>query len=154
MKNLSKREQSKLVCCAECENFSLKGKKIEIKNEKEVLADMLNGIKVAGRMWLEKTTEGNVVPVFQRYNRKKRRKEKVIIQLEHGWLKESPNLIKFYNAVNKNLDLATIDHVMKRELKTAMRALLGDKLVELLKDDDDEEIKTTGKLFLEGEGIE
>ena len=115
---------------------------------------MLNGIKVAGRMWLEKTTEGNVVPVFQRYNRKKRRKEKVIIQLEHGWLKESPNLIKFYNAVNKNLDLATIDHVMKRELKTAMRALLGDKLVELLKDDDDEEFKTTGKLFLEGEGIE
>ena len=130
-------------------------KKIEIRNEKEVFADMLNGIKVAGRMWLEKTMDGNVVPVFQRYNRKKRRKEKVICQLEHGWMKESPKLIKFYNAVNKNLDLATIDHVMKRELKTAMRALLGDKLVELLKEDDEEEeIKTTGKLFLEGEGIE
>ena len=129
-------------------------KNIKIIDEKNVFSDLLNGLKVAGRMWLEKTNDGGLVIVFQRYNRKKGRKEKIICQLEHGWLKESPKLIKFYNAVNKNLDYATIDHVMKRELRTALRALLGDQLVELLREDEEEEYKTIGKRFLESEGIE
>lgn len=33
----------------------------------------------------------------------------------------------------------TIDHVMKSELKAAMRALLGDKLMELLLEEEKEE---------------
>ena len=129
-------------------------KKFEIKNEKEVFETMLMGVKVPGRLWLEKTKDGSLVIVFQRYNRKARPKEKIICQLEHGWLKESPKLIKFYNAVNKKLDLATIDNVMKRELRNAMRALLGDQLVEFLMKEEEEEYKTIGKRFLESEGIE
>ena len=74
------------------------------------------------------------------YNRKpKGSQDKVICLLENGWLKESPKRIKFYNSVKKGLDLMTIDHVMKRELKTAMKALLGDKLMELMLEEDDVE---------------
>ena len=88
---------------------------------------------------------------FSPYNRKpKGSQDKVICLLENGWLKESPKRIKFYNSVKKGLDLMTIDHVMKRELKTAMRALLGDK-PEPKKEQ--QEVKTTGQLFLESEGI-
>ena len=77
---------------------------------------------------------------FSPYNRKPRgSQDKTIIELETGWLKESSKRIKFFSSVKKELDLITIDHVMKRELKTAMRALLGDKLMELMLEDDDVE---------------
>lgn len=77
---------------------------------------------------------------FSPYNRKpKGSQDKVICLLENGWLKESPKRIKFYNSVKKGLDLMTIEHVMKRDLKTAMRALLGDKLMELMLEEEDDE---------------
>ena len=80
------------------------------------------------------------VVTFKAFNRKPRgSQDKVICQLENGWLKESPRRIKFYNSVKKELDLLTIDHVMKRELKTAMRALLGDQLIELMLEEDGEQ---------------
>ena len=73
------------------------------------------------------------------YNRKpKGSLDKTIVELETGWLKESPKRIKFFSSVKKELDLMTIDHVMKRELKTAMRALLGDKLMEMLLEEEKE----------------
>jgi hypothetical protein len=76
---------------------------------------------------------------FSPYNRKpKGSLDKTIVELETGWLKESPKRIKFFSSVKKELDLMTIDHVMKRELKTAMRALLGDKLMEMLLEEEKE----------------
>ena len=120
--------------------------------EEEALARLINGERIEGSLHRDEWTG---VITFTAWKRKgpKKYKDKVIIQLENGWLKESPKRIKFFNSVNKNLDVVAIDHAMKRELKTAMRALLGDKLVELMKEDD-EVIKTTGQLFLESEGIE
>ena len=120
--------------------------------EEEALARLINGERIEGSLHRDEWTG---VITFTAWKRKgpKKYKDKIIIQLENGWLKESPKRIKFFNSVNKKLDVVAIDHAMKRELKTAMRALLGDKLVELMKEDDDV-IKTTGQLFLESEGIE
>ena len=120
--------------------------------EEEALARLINGERIEGSLHRDEWTG---VITFTAWKRKgpKKYKDKIIIQLENGWLKESPKRIKFFNSVNKKLDVVAIDHAMKRELKTAMRALLGEQLVELMKEDE-EIIKTTGQLFLESEGIE
>ena len=120
--------------------------------EEEALARLINGERIEGSLHRDEWTGVITFTAWKRTGPKKY-KDKIIIQLENGWLKESPKRIKFFNSVNKKLDVVAIDHAMKRELKTAMRALLGDKLVELMKEDDDV-IKTTGQLFLESEGIE
>jgi hypothetical protein len=100
----------------------------------EVLARLVEGKCIEGSLRRDQWTG---VLTFRAFNRKPRgSQDKVICQLENGWLKESPKRIKFFNSVNKNLDLLMIDHVMKRELKTAMRALLGDKLTELLMEEE------------------
>ena len=108
--------------------------KIQVEVSQEVLAAVMDGKCVKGRLRLQLSSMGTHQEVgFNPYNCKpKGSQDKVICQLENGWLKESPRRIKFYNSVKKDLDLLTIDHVMTRELKTAMTALLGDKLMELI----------------------
>lgn len=122
----------------------------------EVLERLVNGKYVEGSLHRDEWTGAITFKAYNRQPKGKKTPDKIICQLESGWLKESPKRIKFFNSVNKDLDYATIDHVMKRELRTALRALLGEQLVELLKEDGDveEDIKTTGQLFLESEGIE
>jgi len=110
-------------------------RKVEVPEE--VLARLLTGKCIEGSLRRDQWTG---VVTFKAFNRKPRgSQDKVICQLENGWLKESPRRIKFYNSVKKELDLLTIDHVMKRELKTAMRALLGDQLIELMLEEDGEQ---------------
>ena len=115
--------------------------KIEVEVSQEVLAAVLDGKCVEGRLRKQLSSMGTHSEIgFSPYNRKPRgSQDKTIIELETGWLKESSKRIKFFSSVKKELDLITIDHVMKRELKTAMRALLGDKLMELMLEDDDVE---------------
>ena len=62
--------------------------------------------------------------IFRAYQRQPRdRHERVVCQLENGWLKESPQRYKFYNSVRKDLGRRLVDVVMHRELNTAMQAL-------------------------------
>jgi len=139
--------------------------KIEVEVSQEVLAAVMDGKCVEGRLRLSesKMEQAPILPSvsklerssglrlqlsslgthqvigFAPYNRKpKGSLDKTIVELETGWLKESPKRIKFFSSVKKELDLMTIDHVMKRELKTAMRALLGDKLMEMLLEEEKE----------------
>ena len=61
---------------------------------------------------------------FKAYNRQPRdRHERVICQLENGWLKESPQRYKFYTSAKKTLGRRLVDVVMHRELKQAMSVL-------------------------------
>lgn len=62
---------------------------------------------------------------FNMWKKRKRRSfdDNTICQLEHGWIKESPQRIKFFNSVKKNLGRHTISTTFHRELKTAMTAL-------------------------------
>ncbi len=132
-----------VVKMAKFRHPSLKNRKImkiEVEVSQEVLAAVMDGKCVEGRLRLQLSSMGTHQEIgFSPYNRKpKGSLDKTIVELETGWLKESPKRIKFFSSVKKELDLMTIDHVMKRELKTAMRALLGDKLMEILLEEEKE----------------
>ncbi len=85
----------------------------------------MDGKCVEGRLRKQLSSLGTHQEIgFAPYNRKPRgSQDKVICQLENGWLKESPRRIKFYNSVKKEMGRRMVDVVMHRELKTAMEAL-------------------------------
>ena len=96
-------------------------KYIFILNAIIVMAKLLEGKRVEGVLYIDQDT-GKLT--FKAYNRQPRdRHERVVCQLENGWLKESPLCYKFYNSVKKSLGRRLVDVVMHRELNTAMQAL-------------------------------
>ncbi len=99
--------------------------KLEVEVSQEVLAAIMDGKCVEGRMRLQPSSKKNLCAIgFATYNRKPRgSQDKVICVLENGWLKESPRRIKFYNSVKKELGRRMVDVVMHRDLKSAMEVL-------------------------------
>jgi len=99
--------------------------KLEVEVSQEVLDAIMDGKCVEGRMRLQPSSKKILCKIgFATYNRKpKGSQDKVICQLEHGWLKESPRRIKLFNSVNKELGRRMIDVVMHRELKSAMEVM-------------------------------
>ena len=96
-------------------------KYIFISNAICVMAKLLKEKRVEGVLYLDQDT-GKLT--FKAYNRQPRdRHERVVCQLENGWLKESPQRYKFYNSVRKDLGRRLVDVVMRRELNAAMQAL-------------------------------
>ena len=96
-------------------------KYIFILNAIIVMAKLLEGKRVEGVLYIDQDT-GKLT--FKAYNRQPRdRHERVVCQLENGWLKESPQRYKFYNSVKKDLGRRLVDVVMHRELNKAMQAL-------------------------------
>ena len=121
MKNSIKKEQSQTgLNSAERENFRTSCKKY-IEIPMEVMERLVEGKCVEGSLRRDKWT-GKVT--FRAYQRQPRnRHERVVCQLENGWLKESPQRYKFYNSVRKDLGRRMVDVVMHRELNTAMEHL-------------------------------
>ena len=96
-------------------------KYIWILNALELMTKLIAGKRVEGVLYMDEET-GRLT--FKAYNRQPRdRHERVVCQLENGWLKESPQRYKFYNSVRKDLGRRVVDVVMHRELKTAMQTL-------------------------------
>ena len=96
-------------------------KYIWILNALELMTKLIVGKRVEGVLYMDEET-GRLT--FKAYNRQPRdRHERVVCQLENGWLKESPQRYKFYNSVRKDLGRRVVDVVMHRELKTAMQTL-------------------------------
>jgi hypothetical protein len=92
-----------------------------IEIPEEILVALAEGKYVEGSLHRDKDT---CRIVFNVYNRKPRdRHERVVCQLENGWLRESPKRYKFYNSVRKDLGRRLVNVVMHRELNTAMQAL-------------------------------
>ena len=87
----------------------------------EVMERLVEGKCVEGSLRRDEWT-GKVT--FRAYQRQPRdRHERVICQLENGWLKESPQRYKFYTSAKKTLGRRLVDVVMHRELKQAMSVL-------------------------------
>ena len=87
----------------------------------EVIERLVEGKCVEGSLRRDEWT-GKVT--FRAYQRQPRQcHERVVCQLENGWLKESPQRYKFYNSVRKDLGRRLVDVVMHRELNAAMQAL-------------------------------
>ena len=97
----------------------------------EVIENLDNDKCVEGSLRKDKKT-GKIV--FRAYQRQPRdRHERVVCQLENGWLKESPLRYKFYNSVRKDLGRRIVNVVMHRELNTAMQALEKEEILGKLK---------------------
>ena len=108
-------------------------KKIEIKNEKEVLKALKRGV-VEGRLALVKTADGHNLIEFVAYNRKPQtyREDKLICLLENGWMKESTQRIKVHESVDKRLGMARIVSILDRDMRDAKNALINREQEECL----------------------
>ena len=103
-------------------------KYIFVMSALEVLAKLAMGKRVQGVLYIDENT-GKLT--FKAYNRQcGKRRERVVCQLENGWLKESPQRYKFFNSVRKDLGRRLVDVVMHRELKSAMGALEFEEIMD------------------------
>ena len=107
-------------------------KKIEIINESEVLKSLNKGVVVSGRLVRKQLPNGMKVTEFIPYNRRKRirRADKLICELEHGWVKESAERVKVYDSLPKRLGTARITSILEREMSHAKNALMDRELFE------------------------
>ncbi len=87
----------------------------------EILERLDEGKCVEGSLRRDECTGKVTFRAYQRHRHQ--RPDRVVCQLENGWLKESAQRYKFYNSVKKDLGRRVVDVVMHRELKTAMQAL-------------------------------
>ena len=94
----------------------------------EVLTRLVKDKCIKGSLRRDEWT-GKVT--FKAYQSQPRdRHERVVCQLENGWLKESPRRIKFYNSVRKELGRRMVDVVMHRGMDTAMQALEVEEILD------------------------
>jgi len=88
-------------------------KKIEINED--VIKAVKNGKYVEGSVRIDAET-GQLT--FRAFNRKKTKhqKDKLICELETGWLKESAQRVKFFSSVKKSVGTKIIHSAMERDL--------------------------------------
>lgn len=92
----------------------------------ETLKSLRTGKYVEGSLHLQKTNNGQGEEiVFNRYNRKKKSKsrDKTLAELEHGWLKESSQRVKFFSSVKKSLDIAQIKNALQHDMNFVQEKL-------------------------------
>ena len=104
-------------------------KYIFVLNAIELLAQLMNGKRVKGVLYLDQNT-GKLT--FKAYNRQPRKRmvDRLIQALEHGWVKESPERIKVFVSLPKVIGLRRIKTVLDRENKEAQSAIEDWDLVE------------------------
>lgn len=92
----------------------------------EVLKRLDDGKYVEGSFHKDQET-GKIV--FRAYVRTSREaKDRLVCQLEHGWLRESPQRYKFFNSVKKDMELRLVSLAMHRDLKEAMECVEIEKM--------------------------
>lgn len=100
-------------------------KNIEI--DEQVLKSIMEGKFVQGSLHYN----GQVKRIeFTAYKRKRRSKDKLIAMMEHGWLKESPERIKYYISLKKSIGTARMIAAMEREQRTASSHLMDREIVD------------------------
>ena len=104
-------------------------KYVIITNAIEALTKLKADKRLEGVLFLDKTN-GSIK--FKAYNRKPRvrLKDRIIRYLEHGWVKESPDRIKVYESLPKNIGTARMMSVLEREAKEVKNALMEWEIIE------------------------
>ena len=104
-----------------------------IEVPEEILVGLAEGKFVEGSLHRDKNT-GRIV--FNAYNRLSRQpgyvrpKDKLLVSLEHGWLKESAKCIKFYCALKKSIGIPRIISALEREERAAVGHLVDREIVD------------------------
>ena len=94
----------------------------------EVLERLVEGKCVEGSLRRDQWT-GKMV--FRAYCRQRRmNNERLVCALENGWLKESPQRIKFFSSVKKDVGRRLVEVAMHRELKQAMSVLEVEEILD------------------------
>ena len=102
---------------------------IFVINAIELLQLLTSGKYVQGVLYIDKETG---LLTFKAYNRKPRNQEsdRLVHQLETGWVKESSEKYKLFVSVYKKLGMARILSIIDRETKEAKTALFDKELIE------------------------
>ena len=100
-----------------------------IEFSEEILTSLAEGRYVQGALYRDEIT-GKIT--FKAYNRKPRvrLKDRIIRYLEHGWVKESPDRIKVYESLPKNIGTARMMSVLEREAKEVKNALMEREIID------------------------
>ena len=98
-------------------------KYIDIKDASELLDSIVAGKRVEGALFKDKST-GQLT--FKAYKRKapRRRADRLLRYLEHGWVKESTERIKVYESIPKVLGAPRVLTTLERETKEASMAII------------------------------
>ena len=106
-------------------------KYVIITNAIEALTKLKAEKRLEGVLFIDKTN-GSIK--FKAYNRKPRvrLKDRIIRYLEHGWVKESPDRIKVYESIPKDIGTARVMNVLEREAKEVKNALIEYELIEFV----------------------
>ena len=104
-------------------------KYVIITNAIEALTKLKAEKRLEGVLFIDKTN-GSIK--FKAYNRKPRvrLKDRIIRYLEHGWVKESPDRIKVYESLPKNIGTARMMSVLERETKEVKSALMEREIID------------------------
>lgn len=100
-----------------------------IEIPEEILVGLSEGRFVEGSLHRDKHT-GRIVFNAYRRNPRKRKHDKILAMLEHGWLKESPKCIKYYCALKKSIGTARIIAALERENRAACGHLVDREIVD------------------------
>jgi hypothetical protein len=95
----------------------------------KLLAMLADGKRVEGVLYMDEYGK----PTFKPYYRKTPKchhKDKLVHQLENGWVKESTEKYKVFVSVYKKLGLVRIMDIIDREAKEAKGALFDKELIE------------------------
>ena len=101
--------------------------KIFVEFSAEAIASLETGKRVEGAIRRDEKT-GKLV--FKHYIRQTppRKHDTLIKELEHGWLKESPQRVKFFSSVKKALGTTKVVSVLEHETNAAINAYIDHEL--------------------------
>ena len=94
----------------------------------ETLRRLKEGKYVEGSLHVDKDTDKIVFNSWKPRDRK-RNSDRILIRLEHGWLKESAERYKFYSSVDKAIGVVQVGKAMNRELDYAIDELLLENII-------------------------
>ena len=102
-------------------------KYIDIKEASELLDSIARGKRVEGVLFRDVNTG---CLTFKAYKRKypKRRTDRVLRYLEHGWVKESVERIKVYESIPKVIGTPKVLATLERETKEATLTIIDNAL--------------------------
>lgn len=107
--------------------------KKNIEVSEDTLQKIMDGKRVAGSLRVDEWT-GSIC--FRAYNRRggARSQDRMVLRLEHGWVKESPRRVKLFESLPKGLSPLRMQEALRREVRTAEDAIFEKDLLEFIID--------------------
>ena len=103
---------------------------IFILNALQVMELLMAGKRLVGELYIDADTGKLTFKAFDRS--KKRRRDRLIRSLEHGWVKESPARYKFFESIPKKIGMPSVVSVLERDAKVAKETLIDHEIINLI----------------------